>query len=95
MPGAAPPKAPASAQAEVQAKSSPDPPAAKTPEYEVGWSEEHMCAWRKLVKGPKLRGAVEYSLKPSFDSTVDENTTIQCQFQDGSKVEIPHITMVA
>lgn len=94
MPGPSPPKAPALAS-EVSAKSrTPDPPA-KALEYEVGWSEEHMCAWRKEVKGPKLRGAVEYSLKPSFDSTIDENTTIQCQFQDGSKVDIPHITMVA
>ncbi len=96
VPGAALPKAPAGGHS---LKRSPPPNdlggKAKDPEYEVGWSEEHMCAWRKLVKGPKLRGAVEYSLKPSFDSTIDENTCIQCHFEDGYTVEIPHITMVA
>lgn len=64
----------------------------KDPEkqYECGWSEEHMCAWRKEIKKGSQRGPIEYS---EVDGGVDENSSIVCIFLDGYTTEIAHITM--
>ena len=64
-------------------------------EYEYGWSEEHLCAWRKEIKGPSLRGPVEYSNKPEFISGVDEDSSVRCLFSDGDVYDVGHITMVS
>lgn len=68
--------------------------ATATPGFEMGWSEEHLCAWRKEVKGPKLRGPLELSQKPTVDKTVDPDSPVICTFHDGEKFEVAHVTMV-
>ena len=69
-------------------------PAAPTSGFEMGWSEEHLCAWRKEIKGPKLRGPLELSRKPTVDETVDPDSPVICIFHDGEKFEVAHVTMV-
>ena len=54
-----------------------------------------MCAWRKEIKGPSLRGPVEYSNKPEFISGVDEDSSVRCLFSDGDVYDVGHITMVS
>jgi hypothetical protein len=63
-------------------------------EFEFGWSEEHFCAWRKSIQGPTLRGPIEFSAQPVFDSTVDPDAPAVCVFSDGCRYEASHITMV-
>eukprot|EP00435_Cladocopium_sp_Y103_P070031 s12_g34.t1 len=60
---------------------------ANAKEYEYGWSEEHLCAWRKEIKGPSLRGPVEYSQKPEFISGVDEDSS--ADLKEKLKVKAP------
>lgn len=64
------------------------------PQYEFGWSDEHCCAWRKEVKGPKLRGPVEFSLKPQHSPEGDQDQPIKCVWKDDVEFEVTHITMV-
>ena len=63
--------------------------------YELGWSEEHMCAWRKQVLGISQRGPIEYSAKPTVDESVDQDSPIVCTFGDGEQHTVSHITMVS
>ena len=70
------------------------PTAAAPMGFEMGWSEEHLCAWRKEVKGPKLRGPLELSQKPTVDETVDPDSPVICTFHDGQKFEVAHVSMV-
>lgn len=47
-----------------------------------------MRAWRKEIRGKTLRGPVEFSLEPNPD------VSIICEFEDGMRVVVDHITMV-
>lgn len=64
-------------------------------QYETGWSEEHLCAWRKKIMGPKSRGPIEFSQKPTVDERAEEDSSIVCSFGDGHKIEVAHITVAS
>ena len=81
----------AAPQPEDKREIKPDPER----DYEIGWSEEHMCAYRKEILGVKLRGPIEFSATPKIDPTVDSDAAIECVSKDGHRVQIPHITMVS
>ena len=78
-------------QPEAKRETKPDP----SKDYEVGWSEEHMCVYRKEILGTKLRGPIEFSATPKIDPSVDKDAAIECVFKDGHRVQIPHITMAS
>ena len=83
--------APTAQQPEAKREIKPDP----SRDYEVGWSEEHMCGYRKEILGVKLRGPIEFSATPKIDHSVDSDAAIECVFKDGHRVQIPHITMAS
>ena len=66
---------------------------AKNLHYEIGWSDEHFCLFRKEVSGQKVRGATEFSMSPVFDPEADPDAPAVCVFADGMRRDVPHLTM--
>lgn len=66
-----------------------------TKTWELGWSEENFCAYRREILGPKQRGPTEFSAMPKFDDKADLDAPAICIFSDGLQHEVSHITMVS
>ena len=62
------------------------------PQYEEGYDAVRGRAWRKIIKGPKLRGPLEWSEAPQPDPAKGSLDPIECKFKDGHVVVVPHVT---
>ena len=67
-------------------------PAPSGTEFEFGWSEERLLAWRKAILGPSDRGPIEFSLKPDL-SNPDLDAPVVCYWSDGASYEVSHLSM--
>ena len=65
--------------------------AAASVTYDFGWAQDHRCAWRRRVLGPKQRGPLELSLPPVFNPGADGLDPITCVWPDGCTYTVSHI----
>ena len=67
-------------------------PSTDNKHYEHGYDATHGKAWRKEIIGERMRGPVQWSKPPERDPTKQPLDPVQCMFEDGMLVEIPHLT---